>query len=63
MEIARLLEQRGDVAAEIVIDTLTPGAVTTTSPTHARTNLLVLREILGQALAAHITTVVDRLDQ
>jgi amino acid adenylation domain-containing protein len=49
IEMARLLEQREDVAAVIVIDTLAPGAVTTAPRADALTNLLVLREILGQA--------------
>jgi thioesterase domain-containing protein/acyl carrier protein len=49
IEMARLLEQREDVAAVIVIDTLAPGAVTMSARADAQTNLLVLREILGQA--------------
>ena len=49
IEMARLLEQRGeDVAAAIIIDTLAPGAVTMAPQADAQTNLLVLREILGQ---------------
>jgi thioesterase domain-containing protein len=49
IEMTRLLEQRGEeVAAVIVIDTLAPGAVRMAPQADAQTNLLVLREILGQ---------------
>jgi thioesterase domain-containing protein len=49
IEMARLLEQRGEeVAAVIIMDTLAPGAVTMAPQAAAQTNLLVLREILGQ---------------
>jgi amino acid adenylation domain-containing protein len=49
VEMARLMEQRGeDVAAVIIIDTLAPGAAMMAPQADAQTNLLVLREILGQ---------------
>jgi thioesterase domain-containing protein len=47
--MARQLEQRGEeVAAVILIDTPAPGAVTMAPQAQAQTNLLVLREVLGQ---------------